>query len=142
MSPTLHYLQDFISYGTDHPNSSNFDDEPPSTRAPNPIEIQTTVKRHISTHGENLVLTIMTGLMWRFPRECFPDASGVLLGLFELLPQQTAVWVEQTISKLPQGTVKAGEAERLMGAIRLKVHQRDLRKVRVLLQGMSSSRVP
>ena len=79
---------------------------------------------------------IMTGMMFHFPRDCFPDASGVLLSLFEIMPQEVAGWVGTTIGMLPPGTVKHGEGARLMSAIGQKIQMGDLRKVRVLLQGM------
>ncbi len=74
--------------------------------------------------------------MFSFPRDCFPDASGVLLVLFELLPQEVAVWVRKTIEMLPAGTVKPGEADRLMNGISDKVQKGEIRKVRTLLQGI------
>lgn len=80
--------------------------------------------------------------MFSFPRDCFPDASGVLLVLFELMPQEVAVWVRKTIGMLPAGTVKPGEAERLMNGISDKVQKGEIRKVRTLLQGRSKSSLP
>ena len=74
--------------------------------------------------------------MFHFPRDCFADASGVLLTLFEVMPQETAIWVKGTIGMLPAGSVKAGEADRLMNGIGQHIHTGDLRKVRVILQGI------
>lgn len=79
---------------------------------------------------------VMTGMMFTFPRDCFADASGVLLVMFELMPEQVAVWIKGTIAMLPAGTVKMGEADRLMNAIAQKIQMGDMRKIRVLLQGM------
>lgn len=73
--------------------------------------------------------------MFHFPKDCLPDASGVLRALFELMPQQVATWVKGTIEMLPAGTVKAGEGEKLMNVIGQKVQAGEFRKVRVLLQG-------
>lgn len=78
----------------------------------------------------------MTGMMFTFPRDCFADASGVLLVMFELVPEQVAIWVRGTVAMLPAGTVKMGEADRLMNAIAQKLQVGDMRKIRVLLQGM------
>lgn len=96
----------------------------------------------VHSQGEVLVQRILTGLMFSFPRDCFPDASGVLLVLFELMPQEVAVWVRKTIGMLPAGTVKPGEAERLMNGISDKVQKGEIRKVRTLLQGTSKSSIP
>lgn len=78
---------------------------------------------------------ILTGMMFHFPNDSFPDASGVLLALFEIMPQEVAIWVKRTIEMLPAGTIKAGEGERLMNAIGQKIQAGETRKVRVLLQG-------
>ncbi|KAL8944375.1 MAG: hypothetical protein Q9211_000609 [Gyalolechia sp. 1 TL-2023] len=135
---TLHYLRDFLSYGTDHPNSSNLDghdSQPPH----NPPQMQLAVKQMVVSQGEPLVQRIMTGMMFSFPRDCLQDASGVLLVLFELMPQETAVWVKGTIGMLPTGSIRAGEVDRLMNAVDMKVQGGDLRKVRVLLQDFTTS---
>ena len=77
-------------------------------------------------------------MMFSFPRDCFPDASGVLLALFEIMPQQTAVWIKATTDMLPAGTIKSGEADRLMQSIGMKLQQGEVRKVRVLLQDFTN----
>lgn len=77
--------------------------------------------------------------MFSFPRDCFPDASGILLVLFELIPQEVAVWVRGTIGMLPAGTVKQGEADRLMNGISERVQKGEVRKIRALLQGTYTS---
>ena len=136
LTATLHFLRDFLSYGTDHPNSSSFHDRSQDTPAPrNPPQIQQAVKKLVATQGETLAQRILTGMMFHFPKDCFPDASGVLLALFELMPREVAIWVKGTIGMLPAGTVKAGEGERLMNAIGQKIQTGDTRKIRVLLQG-------
>ena len=136
LTATLHFLRDFLSYGTDNPNSSSFDEREHNSHPQNPPEIQESVKRLVRSQGEVLVQRVMTGIMFHFPRDCFADASGVLLTLFEVVPQETAVWVKGTIGMLPNGSVKAGEADRLMNGIGQHVQLGDLRKVRVLLQGI------
>ena len=78
---------------------------------------------------------ILTGMMFSFPRECLQDASGVLLTLFELMPEQVPVWVRNTLAMLPPGSVKVDDEERLMRTITQKIQNGDMRKVRVLLQG-------
>jgi transportin-3 len=135
LTATLHFLRDFLSYGTDNPNSSTFDDGENRSQPRNPPEIQQSVKRIIHSQGEVLVQRILTGMMFHFPRDCFADASGVLLSLFEVLPQETIVWVRGTVGMLPAGSVKAGEADRLMNGIGQHIQTGDLRKVRVQLQG-------
>ena len=135
LTATLHFLRDFLSYGTDSPNFSSFDEDSRDAAARNPAEIQEAVKSMVASQGEVLVQRILTGMMYHFPRDCFPDASGVLLALFEIMPQQVALWVKETISMLPPGSIKAGEGDRLIAAIGQKIQMGEMRKVRVLLQG-------
>ena len=139
LTAALHFLRDFLSYGTDHPNSSSFDDEIPNvTRQASDPQIQASVKALLREQGEVLTQRIMTGMMFSFPRDCFPDASGVLLALFELMPQPTAIWVKDTTSMLPAGSLKQGEGERLMQGIETKLQHGEVRKVRVLLQDFTN----
>lgn len=139
LTATLHFLRDFLSYGTDNPNSSSFDARERNSQPRNPPEIQQAVKRLVASQGEGLVQRVLTGMMFHFPRDCFADASGVLLALFETMPQETAVWVKGTIGLLPAGTVKAGEADRLMSSIGQHIQSGEMRKVRVVLQDFSNS---
>ncbi len=139
LTATLHYLRDLLSYGTDHPNSSDFDNDHGSETPRNPPQLQQAVRQLVGAQGEPLVQRILTGMMFSFPRDCLQDASGVLLALFEVLPHETAVWVKGTLAMLPVGSIRAGEADRLMNAIGTKVQGGDFRKVRVLLQDFTTS---
>lgn len=56
--------------------------------------------------------------------------------LFELIPQEAAGWVQSTLQLLPAGSLKPGEAERLMKGISDKVQSGETRKIRALLQGL------
>lgn len=85
---------------------------------------------------------ILTGMMFHFPRDCFPDASGVLLGIFEIMPHEAVGWVKGTIGMLPAGTVRAAEGDRLVASIGQKIHVGDTRKIRVLMQGKFCSPPP
>jgi len=78
-------------------------------------------------------------MMFSFPGDCFPDASGVLLSLFELMPREAATWVEATIQMLPPGTLKPGESDRLMKNLTEKVQSGEIRKTRALLQDFTNS---
>ncbi|KAL8780488.1 MAG: hypothetical protein Q9213_006448 [Squamulea squamosa] len=135
----LHFLRDLLSYGTEHPNSSNFDRQDSGQAPRNSPQLQQAVKQMVVSQGEALVQRVMTGMMFSFPRDCIQDASGVLLSLFEILPQQSTVWVKGTISMLPTGSIRAGEMDRLMNAVGAKADVGDLRKVRVLLQDFTTS---
>jgi transportin-3 len=132
LNATLHYIRDVIGYGGDNP--------PSSSNSPNPAEIKRIVLDLIVANGEHLVKQILAGMMITFPDDCFTDGSGALLGLFELLPQQTTAWVDKTVRMLPDGTVKELEIERLMGGIRERLSTPDgVRKVRSLLQDFTNT---
>ncbi|MCJ1383986.1 Nuclear import receptor [Xylographa soralifera] len=136
---TLHYLRDLLSYGTDRPASSHFGDTSNTARQASAAELQKLVKDLVVAQGEALVQLTLAGMMFTFPRDCLQDASGVLIALFELMPQQTASWFGGTIAKLPAGSVKAGEADRIMNNIAAKIQAGDLRKLRAVLQGTATT---
>ncbi|PQE28931.1 exportin 1 protein [Rutstroemia sp. NJR-2017a BBW] len=133
LSAVLHYLRDVIAYGGDNP--------PSSFKSANPPELQQAIQQLVLANGEILVKGIMKGMMISFPGDCFTDGSGVLLGLFEILPQQTAAWVDQVLRMLPPGTVGEPEINRLMNSIRekLSVGNDGVRKVRSLLQDFTNN---
>jgi transportin-3 len=135
---TLHYLRDFLSFGTDKPIVSEFDG-PGGKPSTNPPQIQAAVKELLAVHGSVLVQRILTGMMFNYPEDCFADASSILLALFGIMPQQAAQWVQETIQLLPAGTLKPAEANRLMKAISEKIQQNEPRKVRFLLQDFTNS---
>ncbi|KAI9799495.1 MAG: Nuclear import receptor [Piccolia ochrophora] len=109
LTATLHYIRDMLGYGGTNP--------PSSTGKANPVEIQQAVQKLLLSEGEPLVQRILTGMMFSFPKDCFPDASGVLLEMIAILPNQTPSWIARTIQMLPTGTVSQIEAERLMSQI-------------------------
>ncbi|GAB7355918.1 hypothetical protein MBLNU459_g6561t2 [Dothideomycetes sp. NU459] len=108
---TLHFLRDFLAYGGEDSPSSSFDD--PNRRV-NPPEVQNAIKQLVTSQGEVLVQRLMTGMMYTFPADCFPDASGVVLAMFQLMPQQVAAWTASTVGMLPHGSISPQEQERLL----------------------------
>ncbi|KAF2661924.1 ARM repeat-containing protein [Lophiostoma macrostomum CBS 122681] len=132
---TLHFLRDLLGYGRNHAPSSSFD----HTRHEVPEALRTRVKELVVGTGVQLVQRIMTGMMYSFPEGCFPDSSGVLLDLFELMPEQIAVWVQQTVSMLPQGSITPQESERFLNNIRQRIQTGDIRMIRTILQDFTTS---
>jgi transportin-3 len=132
---TLHYYRDLLSFGSENPSISELSD-PEGERYVNPAEVQVAVKQLLASQGHLLVQRVLTGMMFSFPGDCFPDASGVLMSLFELIPQEAGAWLQSTIQMLPAGSMKPGEAERLMKSISDKVQSGETRKIRVVLQGL------
>ncbi|KAL9619681.1 MAG: hypothetical protein Q9160_005701 [Pyrenula sp. 1 TL-2023] len=135
---TLHYLRDLLTFGTDESPVSHFD-APNAGTSKTPAEIQLAVKHLLSSQGAILTQRILTGMMFSFPEDCFPDASAVLMTLFHILPQESAMWTRTTLEMLPTGSLKQGESDRLMHGISEKIQKDDLRKIRVLLQDFTNS---
>lgn len=133
----LNYVRRLLGFGTPQRPYSSFS-SPDDNSMTNPPEIQAAVKRLALSQGETLVQRILTGMMFTFPGDCFPDASGALITLFKVLPQQTAAWIQGTVQMLPAGTVKPGEAERLMKGISQNLADVEKRKIRTILQGKPS----
>lgn len=116
---TLHFLRDFLLYGGEFAPSSDFDT---SDRKRNTSEVRQAVQQLIAAHGEQLVQRVLTGMMYTFPRDCIPDASGVLLELFPLLPSQTALWVQSTVSMLPAGSITSQESQKFLVNLKEYAH--------------------
>ncbi|KAK0637194.1 armadillo-type protein [Bombardia bombarda] len=136
VSAALHYIRDLLTYGGRNPATSG------DRMAAASEQLRQLVKQLLLSQGEALVKQTMAGMMITFPRDCFADGSGVLLGMFEMLPAETTVWVDRTIRMLPAGTVTPAEANRLLTKIKEKLDASDpsnLRQVRVLLQDFTNT---
>lgn len=131
---TLHYYRDLFSFAFEKPTTSEFT-SPEGEPFVNPPEVRDAVKALILSQGQPLAQRVLTGMMFTFPGDCFPDASGVMMTMFDLFPQETGAWVQNTLQMLPPGTMKQGEAERLLKSIADRVQSGEIRKIRVLLQG-------
>lgn len=137
---TLHFLRDFLAYGGDEAPPSGFDPNDGTYKLQsNPPQIRETVRKLIVDEGENVVQRCMTGMMYTFPQDCLPDASGVLLAMFQFMPVEVAQWVAKTVQMLPQGSIAPQEQERLLRNIRQRIDSGEIRKVRTLLQDFTNS---
>lgn len=135
---TLQFLRDVLDFGLESPPISEL--STPNGQSPqNPPEVREAVSRIIQTNGSEIVQRILTGMMFSFPEDCYPDASGILLSLFSMVPNAAAQWVSATIQLLPAGTLKPEEGQRLMRGIQDKLQKNENRKVRVLLQDFTNS---
>ncbi|KAL2356513.1 armadillo-type protein [Cryomyces antarcticus] len=135
---TLQFLRDFLAYGGEASPTSFYGDEATRPRG-NPPETQTAVKRLLTVEGEILVQRVLVGMMYSFPRDCFPDASGVLLAMFQLMPEQVATWLGNTVALLPPGSISPQESERLLNNVRQRIESGEIRRIRVLLQDFTNS---
>lgn len=130
---TLHFIRDLLSYA---------DAMGPGREQGVTAEMRHLIKQLLLAQGESLTKAIMVGMMFSFPRDCFADASGALLALFELLPNETADWVERTLHMAPDGTVTPAEVNRVMTKIRERLQTSDtanVRQVRTLLQDFTNT---
>ena len=110
LTATLHFLRDFLAYGLEDSPTSGFD----ATPKKNPPEVRHAVIELLNGNGEQLTQRLLTGMMFTFPRDCIPDASGVLLDMFRLMPEVTTKWVQETVALLPSGSISREEQERLV----------------------------
>ncbi|KAK5107770.1 hypothetical protein LTR62_000694 [Meristemomyces frigidus] len=137
---TLHFLRDFLAYGhPDIPSSHFSESDGTYTNRTNAPEIQAAVRQLTLASGEEITQRCLTGMMYTFPADCFPDASGVLLALFQLLPNETAGWTGRTVQLLPAGSVAPQESERLLRNIQQRIANGEERKIRTLLQDFTNS---
>ena len=137
---TLHFIRDFLGFGYPDPPTSELSGPPDEIKQyNNSPEVISAVHRILTTTGSDLVQRVLTGMMFSFPQECFPDASAVLLSLFNIMPQAVAQWVQNTISLLPAGTLKPEEGKKLMNGIQAKIRDNEPRKVRILLQDFTTA---
>ena len=134
---TLHYLRDLLSFGTNQPPVSDTEKLNGNSYQTSG-EVQAAVKQLFSVHGPILTQRILTGMMFSFPEDCFPDASAVLMDLFYLMPQVAPLWVQSTLEMAPPGTLRQGEAERLMSGITERIGKDELRRVRPLVQDFTN----
>ena len=134
---TLHYYHDLLSFAFELPAVSDFSSAEGEAYH-NPAEIQQAVRQLAASQGQLLTQRLLTGMMFTFPLDCVPDASGILMTLFDLMPREAGLWIENTLHLAPAGSIKAGEAERLMKGISDKVGSGDIGRIRAVLQGMIS----
>lgn len=135
---TLHYYLDLLSFAFDKPAVSDFAG-PEGEPWTNPPEIQAAVKQLVASQGQLLTQCILTGMMFTLPEDCFADASSILMNLFELMPKETGAWVQNTLQMLPAGSMKPGEADRLLKSISDRVQAGEIRRIRALLQDFTNS---
>ncbi|KAI0012954.1 exportin 1-like protein [Xylariaceae sp. FL0662B] len=137
LSATLHYIRDVLSWGARYSPASY-----EHLSASETEQLRRTVKQLILSQGEMLVKRVLAGMMITFPRDCFADGSGALLTLFEIFPDQTVAWVDQTLRLLPPGTVTAAEVDRVMTKIKEKLNaddSGDVRQIRSILQDFTNT---
>lgn len=121
LTANLHFLRDFLAYGLEDSPTSGFDETPRK----NPPVVRHAVMELLKSNGEQLTQRLLTGMMFTFPRDCIPDASGVLLDMFRLMPDATAKWVQETVSLLPPGSISPEEQERLIRNINQYVENHE-----------------
>ncbi|KAJ8119787.1 hypothetical protein ONZ43_g3336 [Nemania bipapillata] len=136
LSATLHYIRDVLAWGARPPKPNDF--------LPQQVveQLRGTVKALMIAQGEMLVKRILAGMMITFPSDCFADASGALLTLFEMLPDQTLAQVDSTLRLLPTGTITPVEVDRLIMKIKDRLNANDtgdVRQIRSLMQDFTNT---
>ncbi|KAI1825541.1 exportin 1-like protein [Xylaria intraflava] len=134
---TLHYIRDVLAWGARYSPTSNEYLPPPVVE-----QLRGIVKALLIAQGEVLVKRLLAGMMITFPSDCFADASGALLTLFEMLPDQTLTQVDSTLRLLPSGTITPAEVDRLVVKIKEKLNANDsgdVRQIRSLMQDFTNT---
>lgn len=137
LSATLHYIRDVLAWGARYSPTSN-------DYLPQPVieQLRGVVKALVAAQSEMLVKRILAGMMITFPSDCFADASGALLTLFEMLPDQTMAQVDATLRMLPNGTITPVEVDRVMIKIKDRLNANDtgdVRQIRSLMQDFTNT---
>lgn len=114
LTATLRFLRDYLAYGGEDLPTSAFGG---GSLQSNSQQLQAAVKQILLAEGEVVTRRVLTGMMYSFPRDCQPDASGVLLALFQVLPLETAQWIGGTIALLPAGSMTPQESQRFLDSI-------------------------
>ncbi|KAI9678281.1 MAG: Nuclear import receptor [Caeruleum heppii] len=140
LTATLHFLRDALGYGGDNPPQSSLTGPDDKAATPDDLPaIRQAVQKLMLAEGELLTQRVLTGMMFTFPKDCFPDASGVLLGLVELVQVQITPWIARTVQMVPAGTVSQAELQKLLGQIEQRIRDGEIRKVRYLIQDFCNS---
>ncbi|KAI5779441.1 armadillo-type protein [Peziza echinospora] len=130
----LHFYRDLLMYGDQNHAPTSISDPAASTSP----EVQQAILNIALSQGENLTKAVTSGLMYSFPRDCVPDASGVILALVQLVPDRFAEWMRNTLELLPPGSVSPQEAQKVLKSFEDAIAQRDFKKVRYTLQDFTS----
>ncbi|KAG4304832.1 hypothetical protein PORY_001885 [Pneumocystis oryctolagi] len=121
----LHFLRDLLSYCFS---------SPVSTFNETPLELQTIVRNIVQKYNQQLITSIFYGLAYSFPRDCVPDASGVLLSLIEIYPEDSIKNIGIALNHFPSETISPQEKTRLLNDLTATAIQTNWKKVRRLLQ--------
>ena len=134
---TLQFLRDFLSYGGEQaPTSVPF---PGNNNYENPPAAREATKHLLVAQGGTIAQRVIAGMMYSFPQDCFPDASGVLLQMFQLQPQVAYEWLKTTLGMLPEGSITPQEKERVLNNVSKKIETNDQRSIRTVLQDFTNS---
>ncbi|KAI0183973.1 exportin 1-like protein [Xylaria flabelliformis] len=137
LSATLHYIRDVLAWG------ARYSSTPDEYLSREVVEhLNGIVKGLLIAQGEMLVKRILAGMMITFPGDCFADASGALLTLFEILPAQTLAQVNTTLRLLPPGTITPVEVDRVTSKIKERLDANDkgdVRQIRSLMQDFTNT---
>ncbi len=137
LTATLHYIRDVLAWGDGQAPTRSESIPPPVVE-----QLRGIVKAVLTVQGELLVKRILAGMMITFPSDCFADASGALLALFQVLPDQTLVQVDSTLRLLPAGTITLAEVDRLTAKIKERLNANDtgdVRQIRSLMQDFTNT---
>ena len=122
---TLNFLRDLLKCGSDNPASS------PNFAPEQPAQFRTIILQLVTTHGEPLMKQIITGLVFWFHSDCYSPATGVIVEMLQILPEQTMVWLKGSLELLE--TLSPAEMTQLLKKVHDHVEQgghQSMRQIR------------
>ena len=102
----LHFLRDFLGYASSNPPTSHLSSVP--------SEIQARVHETIAANGQQLMSSVMNGLILDYPPDCIPDSSAVLMAIIEMKTDEAIHWLNGTMQHLPKNTLSIDERTRFV----------------------------
>ncbi|BFZ63006.1 Nuclear import receptor [Saitoella coloradoensis] len=126
----LHFMRDMLAWALPSPPTSIMPQTPP--------EVMDAVRAMTSQYGPQLTSIMFSGMIHTLPRDCVQDASGVLLMLLEIFPQEAVGWIAATVAALPEGTSSAEERQKFMSSLTGALQQNDIKKARRLVQDFTA----
>lgn len=122
----LHLLIDLVLWGERFPPVLMHDETP--------AEVQAAVQQLVMDQGAQLTLAVVSGLIYRFPRDAFPDASELLIKMYTLdrVREDASVvvgWMCGAFAAL--GKVSDEERDRVVLVLGTAVQTKDQRRIRL-----------
>lgn len=126
----LHFLHDLLAIQSRQQVSPVYPQVPAQARE----ALVTTCKKQ----GEQLLIRLFSGLIYTFPRECVLDASGLLMAIVSICPEESIEWVNSMLRMLPAGTITNDESQQFLDRFSSSVRSHEDVKIKAHIQDFTS----